>query len=102
MTENERRDATHRMLINHIQRESGVEQGERDYEDETQQRNIAVHGQTIQGSMFPDIVPETNQFGSAPLLGPAEVNRSRIGRNKANAEKKRVDESFERLKNMED
>jgi hypothetical protein len=100
--EAEKRDATHRILINQIQRESGVEQGDRDYENEVEQRNIAVHGQTIQGSMFPNIVPETNQFGSAPLLGPAEVNRSRIGRNKAQDAKTRVNKTFGNLKDFMD
>jgi hypothetical protein len=102
VTDRERTDATHRMLINHLQKQRGIPSQLAAHEDEFQQRNIAVHGQTVQGSMFPDIVPETNQFGAAPFLGPAEVNQSRVGRNWARRYKENAEKSFERLRNMED
>ena len=45
------------------------------FEGERRTRHMAIYGQDIQGSLFPDITPETNQFGDEPV----EIRRSPRG-----------------------
>jgi hypothetical protein len=43
--------------------------------EEYSQRRKAIEGETVQGSMFPDIVPETDQFGGAVTGDPERSER---------------------------
>lgn len=63
-----------RMAINEIDRRDPRVRNPR-HEDERRIREMAINGQRIQGSLFPDVVPETNQYGDAPI----EIERSRKG-----------------------
>jgi len=61
-----RADVGNRMAINEItRRDSSVKAPQ--FEDERRKREMAVNGQHVQGSLLPDLVPETNQYGDSPV-----------------------------------
>lgn len=66
--------AAQRMLYHHFSEPDPVT-GMKPYEGEYRQRRKAIEGEYVQGSMFKDIVPETDQFGDAPTGIPARSPR---------------------------
>ena len=70
-------DVGHRLLINEIDRRDPSVKSPK-FEDERRKREMAIHGQDIQGSLFPDITPETNQYGDTPV-DPSELALSLSG-----------------------
>lgn len=71
-------DVGHRLLINEIDRRDPSVKSPK-FEDERRKREMAIHGQDIQGSLFPDITPETNQYGDTPV-DPSELALSISGK----------------------
>jgi len=86
-------DVGHRMAINEIDRRDPSVKTPK-FEDERRKRDMVINGQYVQGSLMPDLVPETNQYGDTPV-DPSELAPSSWGKH-MQFKKKQSEDRFQR------